>query len=228
MMTGAVREPAFRLLHADAGIMIFKEAKMARTPVIESDAAVRLVMDVRNVGLSEDQFFRLCRDNRDLRIELSAEGELIVMSPTNMETGRKNAIINGRLWNWAKRDGSGEVFDSSSELTLPNGAKRSPDASWILKTRWNRLPQQEKERFSEICPDFVIELCSPSDRLSDLQAKMAEYIENGCRLGWLLDPVERQAFIYQPGFSVQQIANPTILKGDPELPGFEFDFGEIL
>jgi Uma2 family endonuclease len=189
---------------------------------------IRLVLDTRDVGLTEDQFFRLCRDNRDYRIELSAEGELIITSPTNPETGRKNAKIIARMVVWAEQDSTGEVFDSSSEFTLSNGAKRSPDASWILKSRWNRLSTEEKTRFSEICPDFVIELRSPSDRLPDLQDKMKEYLDNGCRLGWLLDPIDRQVFIYRPGQSPEMVANAAILSADPVLPGFKFDFHEIL
>lgn len=167
-------------------------------------------------------------DNRDLRIELSAQGELIVMTPTNMETGRKNAKVNQRLSNWSEQDGTGECFDSSSEFTLPNGAKRSPDASWVLKSRWNRLTEEEKNKFSRIFPDFVIELRSPSDSLSDLESKMDEYIANGVRLGWLLDPIDNCVTIYKRGESPIRFENPGKLSGDPVLPGFEFDFRDIL
>ncbi len=201
---------------------------MARPPAIERDTAIRLTLNVKNVGFTDDQFFRFCSDNRDFRIELTADGELIIMSPTNLETGRKNARINLRLGIWAEQDGSGEVFDSSSELTLPNGAKRSPDASWILKSRWNRFTKEEKEKFTEVCPDFVLELRSPSDRLSELQSKMEEYIANGARLGWLLDPIDNLAIVYRPGRQPERIDNPAILSGDPVLPGFNFDFKEIL
>jgi len=201
---------------------------MARPPAIEAETAVRLVLDVRSVGLTDDQFFRLCRDNRDFRIEMTASGELIIMPPTNSETGRKNAAITARLFIWAKQDGSGECFDSSSEFSLPNGAKRSPDASWILKSRWDRLSDEEKNKFSPTCPDFVIELRSPSDPLPDIEAKMEEYIANGARLGWLLDPVENRAITYRPGQTAEYIDKPTIVSGDPVLPGFRFDFKEIL
>jgi Uma2 family endonuclease len=200
---------------------------MARPPAIEAETAFRLVLNMRSVCLTDDQFFRLCSDNRDFRIEMTATGELIIMSPTNMETGRKNAAITARLFNWTRQDGSGECFDSSSEFSLPNGAKRSADASWILKSRWNRLSEEEKNKFSPICPDFVIELRSPSDRLPDAEAKMEEYIANGARLGWLLDPIENRAVIYRSGHAPERVDDPTIISGDPVLPGFRFDFREI-
>src|SRR5215471_10756559 len=129
---------------------------MARPPAIERETAVRLVLNVRSVGLTDDQYFRLCSDNRDFRIEMTAQKELIIMSPTNMDTGRKNAKILQRLANWAERDGTGECFDSNSECTLPNGAKRAPDASWMTRSRWNQFTKEEKESFTPVCPDFVI------------------------------------------------------------------------
>jgi len=201
---------------------------MARPPAIETDTAIRIVLDMRSVGLTDDQYFRLCSDNRDLRIEMTAQKELIIMSPTNMETGRKNATITMLLGLWARQDGTGYCFDSSSEFTLPNGAKRSPDACWIPKSRWDRFTKEEKETFTEICPDFVLELRSPSDRLADLHQKMEEYIANGSKLGWLLDPIENRAIIYRPGQAPEHIEKPGVLSGDPVLPGFKFEFKEIL
>ena len=201
---------------------------MARLPAIEMQTAVRLVLNMRSVGLTDDQFFQLCSDNRDFRIEMTAQKELIIMSPTNMETGRKNAKITMRLGIWAEQDGTGECFDSSSEFTLPNGAKRSPDACWIPKSRWDRFTKEEKETFTEICPDFVLELRSPSDRLADLHQKMEEYISNGSKLGWLLDPIDNRASIYRPSQTPEHIEDPGVLSGDPVLPGFKFEFKEIL
>jgi Uma2 family endonuclease len=201
---------------------------MAQHLAIEHATAIRFALNVRTVHLTDHQFYRLCRDNPALRIELTADGELIVMSPTSPNTGRKNARILMRLSNWADQDGTGECFDSNSEFTLPNGAKRAPDGSWIPRSRWNRFTEEEKNRFTEICPDFVIELRSPSDRLRDIQAKMEEYIANGSRLGWLLDPVENRATIYRPAQPPEEIENPAIIAGDPILPGFKFDFKEIL
>jgi len=201
---------------------------VARPPATETDTAFRLVLSLRSVGLTDDQFFRLCSDNRDLRIEMTAQKELIIMSPTNPKTGWRNAKITARLVVWAEQDGTGVVFDSSAIFTLPNGAKRSPDASWIPKSRWNRLTEEEQEEFTEICPDFVIELRSISDRLRDVEEKMEEYMANGSKLGWFLDPYKNRAVIYRPGQRPEGIESPTILSGDPLLPGFKFDFREIV
>jgi len=204
---------------------------MAQVPTIQADSDFRVVLDVQNVRLKDEQFFRLCSDNSDLRIEMSAAGELIIMAPCKPMTGRRNAKIAQRLSNWAEEDGTGECFDSSSLFSLPNGAKRSPDASWILRTRWEQIPEEERnhaEKFEEICPDFVIELRSLSDRPPDLKQKMEEYMVNGARLGWLLDPIDNVAIIYRLGQLPERIDKPTILSGESVLPGFNFDFREIL
>ncbi len=195
----------------------------------QTESEVYLVLDVSNVGLTDDQFFRLCRDNDDFHIEMSAQGELIIMSPNRPKTGRKHARILQRLANWAERDGSGDVYDATSEFALKNGAKRAPDCSWILKSRWNRLTEEQQDSFAApICPDFVIEVRSPNDRIKRLKAKMIEYIDNGARLAWLLDPIDNKAYVYRPGEPVQEIDKPETLSGDPILPGFQFDFEEIL
>ena len=201
---------------------------MARAPEIQTDTNFYVVLDVSKVRLTDDQFFRLCRDNDDLGIEMSAEGELILMSPNKPKTGRKHSKINQRLANWSEQDGTGEVFDATSEFTLPNGAKRAPDLSWILKSRWNSLTDAEQDSFSPICPDFVVEVRSPADRMKPLKAKMDEYIANGARLGWLLDPIDNRAYIYLPGQPIRKIDTPGLISGDPILPGFAFDFREIV
>ena len=201
---------------------------MARPPAIEADSAFRLVLNMQSVGISDDQFLRLCSDNRDFRIEMSAQGELIIMPPPVSKTGKRSLKINQRLANWADQDGTGVGFGTDTGFTLPNGAKRGPDASWMSVERWNRIPKEQQEKLASICPDFVIELRSPSDRLSDVQEKMEEYIANGARLGWLLDPFENCATIYRPGQPPERIGNPAILSGDPVLRGFLFDFREIL
>src|SRR5437773_3607244 len=201
---------------------------MARPPAIDVDTGVRVVLNVRSLGLTDDQFLRLCSDNRDFRIEMSAHGELVIMPPAGSKTGRRNFIIVQRLANWSEQDGTGVGFGADTGFTLLNSSKRGPDAAWTSRERWNRIPEEQQEKLAPVCPDFVIELRSPSDRLSDVQAKMEEYIANGARLGWLLDPFDNCATIYWPGQLPERIENPTIIYGDPVLPGFHFDFREIL
>jgi len=201
---------------------------MARPPAMQIDTAVRVVLNVRSLNLTDDQFIRLCSDNRDLRIEMSAERELIIMPPPGSKTGQRNANVIYSLMNWAKRDGTGVCFATDTGFTLPNSAKRGPDAAWVRLERWNKIPEEQQERLAPLCPDFVVELRSPSDHLSDLERKMEEYIANGAQLGWLLDPFDKCAVIYRPGQPPARIENPTILRGDPILPGFQLDFREIL
>ena len=201
---------------------------MARSPAIETDTTTRLVLNLRSVGLTDDQFLRLCSDNSDFQFEMTARGELIIMPPVSGETGWRESKINQRLANWAEQDGAGLAFGSSSGFVLPNGAIRAPDAAWIPKHRWMKLPKEDHEKFPHICPDFVIELRSPSDRLSEARRKMEEYIDNGARLGWLLDPNANRAYIYWPGQPAERIENPKIISGDPVLPGFKFNFTEIV
>lgn len=187
----------------------------------------RLVLDVCSVGLTENQFFRLCLDNRDLRFELSAQGELIIMPPTGSETGWRDARITMRLGVWAERDGSGLVFGSSTGFTLPNGSKRSPDASWVRRERWDALTRGERQRFAPLCPDFLLELRSPTDDLATLQDKMEEYMANGAQLGLLLDPETRSVYIYRPGQPVERLEDPENIGGDPVLPGFVLNMRDI-
>jgi Uma2 family endonuclease len=177
--------------------------------------------------LSDDQFFQFCVVNRKLRIERSAEGKTIIMSPTGGETRRRNAEVNRQLGNWAKDDGTGVTFDSNTEFRLPNGACRSPDACWIPKSRWERIPRSERERFPPICPDFVIELLSPSDNLEETKLKMQEYIANGARLGWLIDPATRRVWVYSADDGFRVLDRPESLSGDPVLPGFILDLTDI-
>ncbi len=186
-----------------------------------------LTLNIKSVGLTEKQFELLCRDNRDLRIELTAEGELIVMPPTGMKTGWRNARIIYCLIQWAEEDGTGLCFDSSTLFTLPNGAKRSPDASWIKRVRLATLTEKEQEGFAPICPDFVIELRSPTDSLSALKEKMREYLDNGASLGWLIDPRRKRVYIYRAQPPVESLDDPETISGDPVLPGFVFRVREI-
>ena len=186
-----------------------------------------LVLNFRAIEMTDEQLVRFCADNRELRIELTAERELIIMPPANMTTGWQNNTISGELYIWAKQDGTGLSFDSSTGCTLPNGAMRSPDASWIVRERWDALPESEKYIFSHIVPDFVVELRSPSDTLASLQHKMAEYIENGVRLGWLIDPRQRRVYVYRQGQPVEVLQDPETVSGETVLPGFVLNLQNI-
>ena len=202
---------------------------MAKVPLtIDHVKTGKFVLNIESVGLSPEQFFRLCGDNPELRLELTARKEIIVMSPTNSKTGMLNAEINRQLGNWAEKDGRGVVFDSNTGFTLPNGAARSPDASWILRKRWDALTPEQQEVFAPICPDFVVELRFRSDRLATLQEKMEEYLANGAKLGWLIDPLEKKVHIYRPGAPVEVLDNPPEISGDPLLKGFVLKLDGIL
>jgi Uma2 family endonuclease len=172
------------------------------------------------IDLTDDQFFEFCQINRELRIERTAAGELLIMPPTGSGTGGRNFKLNQQLANWADVDGTGIGFDSSTGFTLPNGATVSPDMSWVKLEQWNALTQEQQEKFAPISPDFVVELRSKSDSLKALQDKMQQYIDNGVKLGWLLDRKTQRVYIYRPGSSVQRLDSPETVSGDPELPGF--------
>jgi len=194
---------------------------------VESSVPPVLALNVQSVRLTDEQFEKLCWDNPDLRIELTSRGELIVMPPTGLETGWRNSILTHRLTEWAQRDGSGLAFDSSTLFTLPDGSKRSPDASWIRRERVQQLSKKERKGFALIAPDFVIELRSPSDRWSVLEEKMLDYIVNGVRLAWLIDPEAMRVFVYRPTQAVEALDNPTTILAEPELPGFALNVQEI-
>jgi Uma2 family endonuclease len=187
-----------------------------------------LVVRLRPViDLTDDQFFEFCQINRDLRIERTVEGELLIMPPTGSETGGSNFRLAVQLGNWTEQDGTGTGFDSSTGFTLPNGATVSPDISWVKLERWNALSALQRTKFAPIVPDFVVELRSKSDSLKDLQKKMQQYMDNGVRLGWLIDRKQRRVYVYRPGVAVQQLDNPETVSGDPELPGFVLKLSQI-
>ena len=172
------------------------------------------------IKLTDEQFYQLCQDNSDLRFERNAKGELIIMPPAGGETSNRNGRLTQQLMNWTDADGTGIAFDSSGGFKLPNGADRSPDASWVKLERWNALTSEQQKKFLPLCPDFVVELLSPSDSLKDTQDKMKEYRENGAILGWLINRKNRQVEIYRPGEEVEVLDNPERLAGEPVLPGF--------
>ncbi|HEV7348429.1 Uma2 family endonuclease [Telluribacter sp.] len=171
-------------------------------------------------GLTDDLFFDLCQANSELRMERDQHGNIIVMSPTGTDTGHFNLGISAKIWFWNDRSKLGFAFDSSTGFTLPNSAVRSPDASWVSKSRWESLSKSAQERFAPICPDFVVEVRSRTDRLPDLQSKMEEYRENGCRLGWLIDRQDKTVHIYRAAGSVEIVTGESVtLSGEEVLPG---------
>lgn len=175
------------------------------------------------VKLTDDQFYQLCQDNPEVKFERNAFGELIVMPPTGGETGKRNAKLTARFVVWNEQTQLGEVFDSSTCFKLPNGSDRSPDVSWIQSERWNALSAEQREKFPPIAPDFVLELMSPSDSLSETQAKMQEYMNAGVKLGWLIDRKTRRVEIYRQSQPKEVLESPTSLSGEDILPGFVLD-----
>lgn len=173
--------------------------------------------------LTDEQFEQLAAVNSDLRLELTAKGELIIMPPTGGETGDRNFELDGQLWLWNRQNCLGKAFDSSTGFRLPNGATRSPDVAWIEMERWEALTPTQRKKFLPLCPDFAIELVSETDDVAETQAKMQEYLQNGLRLGWLINPKLRQVEIYRPNRGVEVLTSPTTLSGEDVLPGFVLD-----
>jgi len=186
-----------------------------------------LELDINNVNLTDEQFFMLCQDNPDLRFERSADGELIIMPPTGGITGDRNSDLNYQLRGWSRKNKLGKTFDSSTGFKLPNGANRSPDASWVKMEHWNTLTEDEKEKYIPLCPDFAVELMSPSDTLEKTRTQMREYMENGASLGWLINRKQQQIEIYRPNQKVEILNFPQTLSGEDILPGFVLDLTEI-
>ncbi|MFM2064196.1 MAG: hypothetical protein RLZZ507_3867 [Cyanobacteriota bacterium] len=177
--------------------------------------------------ISHEQFVDLALANRDLQLERTATGELIIMPPTGSYTGNKNFDIAGQLWLWNRQYKLGKAFDSSTGFHLPNGADRSPDVAWVKQEKWDALSLEQQESFAPICPDFVLELRSKTDSLEKLQAKMREYIENGASLGWLIDRKNQRVEIYRPGKDVEVLDRPVSLSGEDVLPGFVLELTEV-
>lgn len=200
---------------------------MAVQTAIDVMDYVPSVFDFSPMRLTDEQFESLCRNHPDLNLEMSAEGELIIVAPTLPYTGGKNADLTYQVNLWARKKREGIVFDSSTLFTFPNGAKRSPDVSWVLREKWDILPDEEKRKFSRLVPDFVIELRSMSDSLRTLKRKMAEYISNGVRLAWLIDPEECKVHIYRSNGEVEILDDPESISGEDVLNGFTLDVREI-
>lgn len=202
---------------------------MVQTPASPEHQTLSIELP-KTIGLlvTQEQFAALAAANRDLRLERTAKGELIVNPPTGWETGRRNRSLTGQLDRWYEEHVDlGEAFDSSTGFSLPNGATRSPDASWVSRERWQALTPEQKGTFANVCPDFVVELRSSSDSLKSLQAKMREYIDNGALLGWLIDPQQRRVEIYRPGLDMEVLENPAQLSGEGVLPGFVLNLRRV-
>ena len=179
------------------------------------------------IKLTDDQFFQLCQENENIRLERTAKGELIIMSPAGGETGNSNAGLTAQIWIWNESHKLGKVFDSSTGFKLPNGADRSPDASWVKLERWNALTREQQKKFPPLCPDFVVELMSPSDSLKETQDKMKEYRDNGAVLGWLINRKSRQVEIYRLNQEVEVLESPAAVSGEDVLPGFILNLESI-
>ncbi len=177
--------------------------------------------------ITPERFEEICRDHRDLRLELTSTGELIIMPPAGNTTSMRNADLTYQIRAWTKRDGTGVCFDSSTIFALPNNARRSPDGAWLTQDRWDSLSERQKDAFAPICPDFVVELRSRTDRLAPLLRKMEEYIANGAALGWLIDPQSRRVYVYRPGQEALILDNPDTVSGDPLLPGFKLRTADL-
>ena len=179
------------------------------------------------LSVTHEQFLQLAGANRDIQLERTAGGELIVMPPTGSDTGNKNSEISGQLWLWNRQTQLGKTFDSSTGLNLPNGANRSPDAAWVCQDRWTALTPEQQAGFAPICPDFVLELRSENDTIESLRTKMREYRENGARLGWLINSKDKKVEIYRQAADVEVLDCPTTLSGEDVLPGFVLDLTEV-
>ena len=179
------------------------------------------------IQLDREQFYKICEENPELKLERTAKGNLIVMSPTGGETGRKNANLIGQLWMWNEQTQKGEVFDSSTGFSLPNGSDRAPDVAWLEKSRWEYLTLEQREKFIPLCPDFVIEMLSPSDNLKQTQEKLTEYMDNGCRLGWLINRRHKTVEIYRPNQTPEIIKKPFSLSGENVLLGFNLSLSKF-
>ena len=191
-------------------------------PTLDRQKSVALNLPERILlQVTSEQFAQLAIANRDLRLERTATGVLIVNPPTGSESGNRNARIITQLGVWSEaNENLGEIFDSSAGFKLPNGANRSPDVSWVARQRWDALTPAERKTFAPLCPDFVVELRSATDTIKDLREKMEEYMENGAKLGWLIDPQNKRVEIYRSGQAVEILENPDTLSGEEILPGF--------
>jgi Uma2 family endonuclease len=177
--------------------------------------------------MSDEELMHFCAANEALRVERDANGEILVMTPAGNRTGRKNVYLLQTLGAWADQDGRGYAFDSNTGFTLPDGSMRSPDAAWVLAERWDAMSDEDKDRFSPLCPEFVVELRSPSDRLVDLEAKMEQWIENGAALAWMIDPERKAVVVYRPNRQPELLQQPALIKAGEPVSGFELQLARF-
>ena len=194
-------------------------------PFLVDDAYLPAILTAQ--PMTDAEFAAFCAEHPDLNFEMTADGELIVMAPTYSDTSAGNFDIAVQLGSWARKDCRGTCCDSSGGFVLPNGARRSPDASWILETRIQQLGTKRRKAFWHLCPDFVIEIKSESDRLKTLQKKMLEYVEQGAQLGWLINPQNKTVEIYRPGGEIEKRADIVKLEGEGPVAGFTLDLTYI-
>lgn len=199
---------------------------MTQTISLTENIPLKLQMSPA-IDMTDEQFFAFCQQNRDYRIERNATGEITIMPPTGSETGNRNFDLIVQLGIWTRQNGTGIGFDSSAGFTLPNGAMKSSDAAWIKLEKWQTLTREQQQKFAPICPDFIIELRSPSDNLQPLKDKLQEYIDNGVSLGWLIDRKNRKVYIYRPNSEVECLDNPATLSGESILPEFVLQLSTI-
>jgi Uma2 family endonuclease len=212
----------------DKGEVIMSSVLIENSPMLYEYSPV-LSLDFGNLfeQPNDDEFFDFCQRNKSMRIEMDKNGEITIMPPTGSETGGKNFTLTVKFGVWAEEDGTGKGFGSSTGFRLPNGAKRSPDLSWMTLEKWNAIPKAKRKKFAPVCPDFVVELRSETDSLSKLQAKMLEYIENGASLGWLIDAGERKVYVYRQDAEAEILENPAEISGELLLQDFTLNLKEI-
>jgi len=196
--------------------------------VVLPDVETRATFEIRaERPMDEEEYFEFCARNPELRIERNARGEIIIMPPAGAETAFRNSDLTAQLAMWSRRDGRGRAFDSNVEYILPNGAALSPDASWVLSSRLEQFSKEQKKRFLPLCPDFVVELISPTDRLPRAREKMRQWIDNGAALGWLIDADRRTVYVYRPAREPEELVNIDHVNGEGIVEGFRLELGDI-
>ena len=201
---------------------------MGSLQIVLNDLEAQVPLHLRPVRrMSDEELFDFCMVNQGLRVERTAEGEILIMAPTGLETANRNMDLSAQLQRWAKRDGRGKAFDSNAEFILPDGAALSPDASWVHNSRLNVLTKEQKRKFPPLCPDFIVELTSPTDRLPQVNKKMAEWMKNSAQLGWLIDADKRTVYIFRPNQEPEQLIAPSSITGEGPVAGFQLELDDI-